>query len=49
MYVSLGFEDLEAVMGWVELRGGGAHAANAKRGGLGFDRGNAPICEYLLR
>lgn len=37
MYVSLGFEDLEAIMGWVELRGGGAHVADAKRGGLGFD------------
>ena len=37
MYVSLGFEDLDTVMGWVELRGGGAHVTNPKRRGLGFE------------
>lgn len=36
MYVSLGFEDLEALCPWLELRGGGAHHAEAKRDGLGF-------------
>jgi len=40
MYVSLGFEDLDAIMGWVELRVRGAHVAEARRGGLGFDRGD---------
>ena len=37
MYTSLGFEDLDAVMGWVELKGGGAHVADARRSGLGFE------------
>lgn len=36
MYVSLGFEDLEKIMGWVELRGGGAYVADPRRGGMGF-------------
>ena len=36
MYVSLGFEDLETLMGWVELRGGGAHVTDPRRTGLGF-------------
>ncbi|RXK36581.1 hypothetical protein M231_06122 [Tremella mesenterica] len=36
MYVSLGFEDLNAIMGWVELKGGGGNNAEALRNGLGF-------------
>ena len=37
MYVSLGFEDLEMIMGWIELKGGGPHGAPAMRNGLGFE------------
>ena len=36
MYASLGFEDLDAIMPWIELRGGGGNIADARRSGLGF-------------
>ncbi|ORY34678.1 hypothetical protein BCR39DRAFT_513984 [Naematelia encephala] len=37
MYVSLGFEDLEGIAPWIELKGGGGNSGDARRGGLGFD------------
>jgi hypothetical protein len=37
MYVSLGFEDLEVIAGWVVLKGGGPNNADARRSGLGFE------------
>lgn len=36
-YVSLGFEDFDALFPWVKLQGGGAYeGGEAKRGGMGF-------------
>jgi hypothetical protein len=37
MYCSVGFEDLEGLMPWVELRGGGGNSSEAMRGGMGFE------------
>jgi len=37
MYASLGFEDLEVIAPWLELRGGGGNSSEAKRSGLGFE------------
>lgn len=37
MYASLGFEDLDRLLPWVELKGGGGNSAEARRAGLGFD------------
>ncbi|WWC65872.1 uncharacterized protein I303_108494 [Kwoniella dejecticola CBS 10117] len=36
MYASLGFEDLEALFPWVQLKGSGGNSGEAKRSGLGF-------------
>jgi hypothetical protein len=36
MYASLGFEDLETLFGWVDLKGGGGNSSEARRPGLGF-------------
>lgn len=37
MYASLGFEDLERLLPWVELKAGGGHSGEGRRAGLGFD------------
>lgn len=37
MYASLGFEDIKALMPWVEFKGGGAYHAEPMRSGLGYD------------
>ena len=37
MYASLAFEDIAALLPWVEFKGGGAHHAEAMRSGLGFE------------
>ncbi|WVW86886.1 hypothetical protein I302_108941 [Kwoniella bestiolae CBS 10118] len=36
MYASLGFEDLETLFPWIELKGSGGNSGEAKRSGLGF-------------
>nr|XP_031857734.1 uncharacterized protein CI109_006894 [Kwoniella shandongensis]KAA5524806.1 hypothetical protein CI109_006894 [Kwoniella shandongensis] len=36
MYASLGLEDLDALLPWVELKGGGGNGGEARRSGLGF-------------
>jgi hypothetical protein len=37
MYASLAFEDIHALLPWVEFKGGGAHHAEAMRNGLGYE------------
>jgi hypothetical protein len=37
MYASLAFEDISALLPWVEFTGGGAHHAEAMRNGLGYE------------
>ena len=37
MYASLAFEDIHALLPWVEFKGGGAHHAEAMRSGLGYE------------
>jgi len=37
MYLSMGFEDLEVIMPWIELKGGGGSGGAARRPGLGFE------------
>ncbi|KAK8849704.1 hypothetical protein IAR55_005039 [Kwoniella newhampshirensis] len=36
MYASLGLEDLNVLIPWVELKGGGGNSGEARRSGLGF-------------
>lgn len=37
MYASLDFEDVKALLPWVEFKGGGAYHSEAMRSGLGYE------------
>lgn len=37
MYASLGFEDIKAILPWIDFKGGGAYHAEPMRSGLGYE------------